>query len=84
MANPVISGGNNVGDCLTNNGLHLSCVTPPQPGLFPCTGTGGTIGNGVPSVVGGISGNAGTGGAGGSSNDNSGSTEGAFLCFIQC
>jgi hypothetical protein len=37
VANPAISGGNNVGDCLTNNGVHLTCVIPPQPGLFPCT-----------------------------------------------
>jgi hypothetical protein len=37
VANPAISGGNNVGNCLTNNGVHLTCVIPPQPGLFPCT-----------------------------------------------
>jgi hypothetical protein len=37
VANPAISGGNNVGDRLTNNGIHLTCVIPPQPGLFPCT-----------------------------------------------
>jgi hypothetical protein len=37
VANPAISGGNYVGDCLTNNGIHLTCVIPPQPGLFPCT-----------------------------------------------
>ena len=29
------SGGNNVGECLTNNGgVHLTCVIPPQPRLF--------------------------------------------------
>ena len=27
----VVSGG----DCLTNNGVHLTCVILPQPGLFP-------------------------------------------------
>jgi hypothetical protein len=37
VANPAISGGNNVGNCLTNNGIHLTCVIPPQPGIFPCT-----------------------------------------------
>lgn len=37
VANPAISGGDNVGDCLTNNGVHLTCVIPPQPGVFPCT-----------------------------------------------
>jgi hypothetical protein len=37
VANPAISGGNNVGECITNNGVHLTCVIPPQPGLFPCT-----------------------------------------------
>ena len=37
VANPAISGGNNVGDCQTNNGVHLTCVIPPQPGVFPCS-----------------------------------------------
>ena len=35
VANPAISGGNNVGDCITNNGIHLTCVI--QPGVIPCT-----------------------------------------------
>ncbi|MFZ0510191.1 MAG: hypothetical protein WAM14_01180 [Candidatus Nitrosopolaris sp.] len=41
VANP-ISGGKNVGDCITNNGIHLTCVIQ-QDGL-PCTGTEGTGG----------------------------------------
>jgi hypothetical protein len=37
---PTEPNGNNVGDCLTNNGIHLICVIPPQPGVFPCTRQG--------------------------------------------
>jgi hypothetical protein len=29
--------GDNIGNCQTNNGIQLTCVIPPQPGLFPCT-----------------------------------------------
>jgi hypothetical protein len=36
VADPEISGGDNVGDCTTNTGLHLECVIPPQPGVFQC------------------------------------------------
>jgi hypothetical protein len=38
VANPAISGGNNVGDCITNNGIHLRCVI--QESELTCTGTG--------------------------------------------
>jgi hypothetical protein len=36
VADPEISGGDNVGVCTTNTGLHLECVIPPQPGVFQC------------------------------------------------
>jgi hypothetical protein len=36
VANPAISGGDNVGDCTTNNSKHLQCTIPPQPGVFGC------------------------------------------------
>jgi hypothetical protein len=42
VANPVSSGGNNVGDCVTNNGIHLTCVI--RESALACTGTGGTGG----------------------------------------
>lgn len=36
VANPAISGGDNVGNCTTNNSKHLLCTIPPQPGVFGC------------------------------------------------
>ncbi len=36
VADPAISGGVNVGMCTTNNGKHLQCTIPPQPGVFGC------------------------------------------------
>jgi hypothetical protein len=36
VANPAISGGDNVGNCITNNSKHLLCTIPPQPGVFGC------------------------------------------------
>ena len=31
-----ISGGVNVGNCITNNNKHLQCTIPPQPCVFGC------------------------------------------------
>jgi hypothetical protein len=36
VANPAVSGGDNVGNCTTNNSKHLLCTIPPQPGVFGC------------------------------------------------
>ena len=36
IANPAISGGDNVGNCTTNNSKHLLCTIAPQPGVFGC------------------------------------------------
>jgi hypothetical protein len=36
VANPAVSGGDNVGNCTTNNNKHLICTIPPQPGVFGC------------------------------------------------
>jgi hypothetical protein len=36
VANPAISGGDNVGECTANTGKHLQCTIPPQPGVFGC------------------------------------------------
>ena len=36
VANPAISGGDNVGNCTTNNNKHLLCTIAPQPGVFGC------------------------------------------------
>ena len=36
VANPAVSGGDNVGDCTTNNSKHQLCTIPPQPGVFGC------------------------------------------------
>lgn len=46
VANPTTSGINNVGDCITNNGIHLTCVI--QQGDLPCTGiVAGAVENSV-------------------------------------
>lgn len=37
VADPEISRGVNVGDCVANTGWHLQCTIPPQPGVFGCT-----------------------------------------------
>jgi hypothetical protein len=37
VANPAISGGNNVDDGITDIGVLLACVIPQQSGLFPRT-----------------------------------------------
>ena len=36
VADPAISGGVNVGNCVTNNNKHLQCTIPPTPGVFGC------------------------------------------------
>ncbi len=36
VADPAISGGVNVGNCITNNNKHLQCTIPPTPGVFGC------------------------------------------------
>jgi Collagen triple helix repeat (20 copies) len=36
VTNPAISGGDNVGNCTTNNNKHLLCTIAPQPGVFGC------------------------------------------------
>ena len=36
VADPAISGGVNVGSCITNNNKHLQCTIPPTPGVFGC------------------------------------------------
>jgi hypothetical protein len=36
VANPAISGGDNVGNCTTNNSKRLQCTIPPTPGVFGC------------------------------------------------
>ena len=37
VANPGISGGDNIGDCTTNTGQHLQCFIPPVPQVSTCT-----------------------------------------------
>src|SRR6478672_12724384 len=36
VADPAISGGVNVGNCITNNNKHLQCTIAPTPGVFGC------------------------------------------------
>ena len=36
VADPAVSGGVNVGNCVTNNNKHLQCTIPPTPGVFGC------------------------------------------------
>jgi hypothetical protein len=36
VADPAVSGGVNVGNCITNNNKHLQCTIPPTPGVFGC------------------------------------------------
>ena len=36
VADPAISGGVNVGNCITNNNKHLQCTIPPTPSVFGC------------------------------------------------